>query len=66
MNQSDSFPQASEYTFTAISISPEPLKITVGLFRIFSKIRGDIRGLRYTTGVNDTGGKWKNLQAEKM
>ena len=26
-------------------------------FRIFSKIRGDIRKSRCTTGVNDTGGK---------
>jgi hypothetical protein len=32
--------------------------ITLGSFRIFSKIRGDIRKLRCTTGVNDTGGKF--------
>ncbi len=32
--------------------------ITVGSFRIFSKIRGDIRKSRCTTGVNDTGGKF--------
>jgi hypothetical protein len=28
-----------------------------GPFRIFSKIRGDIRSSRLTTGVIDTGGK---------
>jgi hypothetical protein len=33
------------------------LKITLGLFQFFSKIRGDIRKSRYTTCVNDTGGK---------
>ena len=32
--------------------------ITLGSFRIFSKIRGDIRELRCTTGINDTGGKF--------
>jgi hypothetical protein len=26
-----------------------------GQFRIFTKIRGDIRGSRCTTGINDTG-----------
>jgi hypothetical protein len=39
------------------SPSPKPLKITLGSFPIFSKIRGDIRKSRCTTGVNDTGGK---------
>ncbi len=39
------------------SPSPKPLKIKVGSFRIFSKIRGDIRKSRCTTGVSDTGGK---------
>ena len=39
--------------------SPNPLSIPLGSFRIFSKIRGDIRSLRCTTGViatstNDT------------
>jgi hypothetical protein len=38
------------------SSSPKPLKITVGSFRIFSKIRGDIRKSRCTTGINDIGG----------
>jgi hypothetical protein len=36
------------------SPSPKPLKITLGSFRILSKILGDIR----TTGVNETGGKF--------
>ncbi len=40
------------------SSSPELSKITVGSFRIFSKIRGDIRKWRCTTGVNYTGGKF--------
>jgi hypothetical protein len=39
------------------SLSPKPLKITLGSFQIFSKIHGDIRKSRCTTGVNDTGGK---------
>jgi hypothetical protein len=37
---------------------PKPLKIALGSFRIFSKIRGDIRKSRCTTGVVDTGGKF--------
>ncbi len=40
------------------SVSPKPLSIQVGPFRIFSKIRGDIRNSRLTTGINDTGGKF--------
>ncbi len=36
---------------------PKLLKITLGSFRIFSKIRGDIHKSRCTTGVYDTGGK---------
>ncbi len=40
------------------SPSPKPLKITVGSFRIFSKIRGDIRKSKCTTNVNDTSGKF--------
>ena len=32
--------------------------MTLGSFRIFSKIRGDIRKSSCTTGVNDTGGKF--------
>ncbi len=30
----------------------------LGLFKIFLKIRGDIRKSRCTTGINDTGGKF--------
>ncbi len=36
---------------------PKPLKIILGSFRIFSKIHGDIRKSKYTTGINDTVGK---------
>jgi hypothetical protein len=47
-----SFLQAYEYTSTA--------------FSKFFKIRGDIRGSRCTTGVNDTGGKWKKSSSRKI
>ena len=40
------------------SVSPQPQSIPLGPFRIFSKIRGDIRKSRCTTGINDTGGKF--------
>jgi hypothetical protein len=40
------------------SPSPKPLKITLGSFRSFSKFLRDIRKLRFTTGVNDTSGKF--------
>jgi hypothetical protein len=46
------------FRFFHESHSPKPLKITLGSFRIFSKIRGDIRNLRCTTGVNNTGDKF--------
>jgi hypothetical protein len=39
------------------SVSPKPLSTPLGPFRIFSKIRGDIRSSRLTTGINVTGGK---------
>jgi len=32
----------------------------------FAKIRGDIRKSRCTTGVNDTGGKWKKSSSRKI
>ncbi len=48
------FPQACKY-----SIPLQP-------FRIFSKIRGDIRGSRCTTGVNDTSGKCKKSSSRKI
>jgi hypothetical protein len=40
------------------SVSPQPQSIPLGLFRIFSKILGDIRKSRCTTSINDTGGKF--------
>ncbi len=40
------------------SVSPKPLSIPLGPFRIFSKIRGDIRSSMLPTGINDTGGKF--------
>jgi hypothetical protein len=38
--------------------SPKPLKITLGLVQIFSKMGGDIRKSRCTTGFNYTCGKF--------
>jgi hypothetical protein len=40
------------------SVSPPPQSIPFRLFRIFSKIRGDICESRCTTGINNTGGKF--------
>ncbi len=37
---------------------PQPQSISLGPFRIFLKIRGDIRKSRCTTGINNTGGKF--------
>jgi hypothetical protein len=37
---------------------PLPQSIPLGPFQIFSKIRGDIRKSRCTTGINDAGGKF--------
>jgi hypothetical protein len=47
-----------DYRFFQASVSPNPLSIPLGPFRILSKIRGDIRSSRSTTttGVFDTGG----------
>ncbi len=39
------------------SVYPQPQSVPLGPFRIFSKIREDIRKSRCTTGVNNTGGK---------
>jgi hypothetical protein len=47
------------------SVSPKPLSIPLGPFRIFSKIRGDTRSSRFATDVNDTGGKWKKTFKQK-
>ena len=38
------------------SVSLKPLSIPIGPFRMFSKIRGDIRSSRFATGVNNTRG----------
>ncbi len=46
------------------SVSPKPLSIPLWPFRIFSKIRRDIRSSRCTTGVVDVA-NGKNLQSEK-
>jgi hypothetical protein len=45
---------------------PQPQSIPLRPFRIFSKIRGDIRSSRFATDVNDTGGKWKKSSIRKM
>jgi hypothetical protein len=39
------------------SVSPQPQSIPFRPFQIFSKIHGDIRESRCTTGINDIGGK---------
>ncbi len=40
------------------SVSPQPQSIPLGPLQIFSKIPGDIRKSRCTTGIIDTGGKF--------
>jgi hypothetical protein len=37
---------------------PHPRVFHLDRFEFFSKIRGDIREVRCTTGINDTGGKF--------
>jgi hypothetical protein len=54
------------FSFFHESVSPKPLIIPIGLFQIFFKIRGDIRSSRCTTGVVDTGGKWKKSSIIKI
>jgi hypothetical protein len=49
--------------FSCESSSSKPLKITVGSFQIFSKIRGDIHMSRCTTGSNNTSGKFSTSTA---
>ncbi len=46
-----------DFSFFYESVSPKPLSLPLWSFRIFSKIRRDIRSSRCTTGVVDTGGK---------
>jgi hypothetical protein len=48
------------------SFSLKPLIIPLGPFQIFSKIDGDIRSSRCTTGVVDTGGKRKKTSIRKI
>ncbi len=48
------------------SVSPKLLSVPLGPFRFFSEIRGDIRSSRFTTGVVDTGGKWKKSSIRKI
>jgi hypothetical protein len=48
-----------DFCFFHESVSPKLLSIPLGPFRIFSKIRGDIRSSRFATGVVDPGGKCK-------
>ncbi len=45
-------------TIPAASVSPQPQSITLAPFWFFSKIPGDIRKPRCTTGINDAGGKF--------
>jgi hypothetical protein len=45
------------------SVSPKPLSIPLGPFRIFSIIRRGIHSSRCTTNVVDTSGKWKKPQS---
>ncbi len=62
----DSVTRFSTSGFFHESVFPKHLSIPVRPFRIFSKIRGDIRGSRCTTGVNDTCGKWKKSSSRKI
>jgi hypothetical protein len=54
----DSDTRFSDSSFFHESYSPKPLKITLGHFKFFSKILGDIRKSMCTTGINHTGGKF--------
>ncbi len=55
-----------DFWFFCESVSPRPRSIPLGPFRIFSKIRGDICSSRCTTGVVDTGDKWKKSSIIKV
>ncbi len=58
----DSATRFSTSGFFHESVSPKPLSTPLGPFRIFLKIPGDICNSRFTTGVVDTGGKWKKSE----
>jgi hypothetical protein len=73
----DQFPKAPDYTIRAgvsnffensrrYSQLKVHLIIPLGPFRIFSKIGGDICSSSCTTGVVDTGGKWKKSSTIKI
>jgi hypothetical protein len=47
------------------SVSPKHLSVPLRPFQIFSNICADIRDSRRTTGVVDTGGKWKKSSIRK-
>jgi hypothetical protein len=55
-----------DFCFFHESASPKPLSIPLGPFQFFSKIRGDIRSSRCTTGVVNTGGKRKKSSIIKV
>ncbi len=59
-SQRDSVTRFFASSFFHGSVSPQPHSIPLGLFRFFSKIRGNIRKSRCTTGIDDTGGKFAN------
>jgi hypothetical protein len=54
------------FGFFLESVSPKSLIIPLGSFRIFSKIRRDIRSSGFATGVSDSGGKWKKPSSRKI
>ena len=51
--------------FSSISFPPAP-EYPIRTVWIFSKIRGDIRSSRLTTGVADTGSKWEKSSIRKI
>jgi hypothetical protein len=51
-----------DFWFFHESVSPKPLSIPLGPFRIFSKIFGDIHSSRWTTGLV----KWKKSSIIKV
>jgi hypothetical protein len=62
----DSSKRCSASRFFHESVSHGPLSMPSGPFQIFSKIRGDIRSSRRTTGVIDTSGKCKKSLIRKV
>ena len=66
MYQRDRATRFSTSGFLHGSVSPKPLIIPLGPFQIFSKFGRDIPSSRCTTGVFDTGGKWKKSSIRKV